>query len=69
MPCSHEKHVHDWPETGKLVVYQCERFCGYCTGADAQQSYPTARDLREHVRKTHLTSDRPNVELDLTSPG
>jgi len=55
MPCNLKDHNHVWPEAedGELVIEKCERYCGYCDGANADHEWKFPWFLRRHVRAVH----------------
>lgn len=64
MPCTKAEHTHNWPTQGQLVIERCERFCDYCTGADAKHSWKFAWFLRRHVKAVHIQSgEHPDVHM------
>lgn len=64
MPCNNPSHVHVWPDSGKLRIWNCERFCGYCIGEAAGTRYMQCSHLRAHVKSSHIAHDKKNVTVE-----
>ena len=67
MPCDieHHDHLRYWStEPGtELIVWPCERYCGYCKGNRAKFRFNQCSHLRTHVKETHIKKENMEVKL------
>ncbi|KAF2089847.1 hypothetical protein K490DRAFT_62724 [Saccharata proteae CBS 121410] len=68
MPCSIPKHEgqHNWPDSGEMQVWPCERVCAFC-----DEVVRDSTGLRAHIREIHCGKDKPGLTVaqGRTRPG